>query len=155
MRQELLAPVLALGGYAELLLELARPAHRPDLLLIQQAITDLLALIDRVLPADGAGGPGADPEQESLLRHDLRNPLNAIKGYAELLLEDIEDQEDAALRPDLEKLLGETDSLLDGLERIVDFSGLSGSRVAAGSEANAAWSIAAGLMRSIRPLDAL
>ena len=39
------------------------------------------------------------------MRHDLRNPLNAIKGYAELLLEELDEQGGAPLRADLEALL--------------------------------------------------
>ena len=30
-------------------------------------------------------------ELQSKMRHDLRNPLNAIKGYAELLLEELDE----------------------------------------------------------------
>ncbi|MBL4905818.1 MAG: response regulator, partial [Sneathiella sp.] len=57
------------------------------------------------------------------LRHDLRNPLNAIKGYSEMLLEDLEERDDDILTQDLDKLLGEVNRLLAQLDSIVDFSG--------------------------------
>jgi class 3 adenylate cyclase len=56
------------------------------------------------------------------LLHDLRNPLNAIKGYGEMLLEDIVDAGAVSLRQDLERLLTEAARLLASLEWIVNFT---------------------------------
>ena len=129
MRQDLLSPVTALAGYADLLLEQAvlpsLAEYRDDLGRIREAVNDLTGLIDHVLPADGeAELPATDKvgDFESRLRHDLRNPLNAIKGYAELLQEEMS-EEAGSTQPDLERLLAETDTLLNQLDRIVDFSG--------------------------------
>ena len=85
----------------------------------------MLELIDRLLGVDGAAGhrSGVDfSELQAKLRHDLRNPLNAIKGYAELLLEEIDEIGAAPTRPDLEALLNEADGLLSRIDVIIDFS---------------------------------
>lgn len=66
----------------------------PDLQRILISAQELLELIDRLLGVDGAAGhpSGVDfSELQAKLRHDLRNPLNAIKGYAELLLEELDE----------------------------------------------------------------
>ena len=119
MRHELLAPVTALVGYSELLIEKARGLELedidPDLQRILISAQELLELIDRLLGVDGAARGPSDADLSELqakLRHDLRNPLNAIKGYAELLLEELDEVGAAATRPDLEALLSEADSLL-------------------------------------------
>ena len=46
------------------------------------------------------------------LRHDLRTPINHVIGYSELLLEDLEDGDEALIREDLEKILGSGRELL-------------------------------------------
>ena len=118
MRQDLLSPVAALAGYADLLRDQSQTPplqdFQEDVERIGAAVSDLTALIDRVLPAGGETelpAPDKVDDFESRLRHDLRNPLNAVKGYTELLLEEI-GEETGATQPDLEKLLIETDALL-------------------------------------------
>src|SRR5438128_7550791 len=94
LRQELLAPVNALLGYAEILHEEASRIGRPDILTdmnrILGAARDLAGKVDRLLDRDRAasrpGSTAATQEQE--MRHELRTPLNAIKGYGEMLRED-------------------------------------------------------------------
>ena len=159
MRHELLAPVTALVGYSELLIEKARGLELedidPDLQRILISAQELLDLIDRLLGVDGAAGDpsGVDfSELQAKLRHDLRNPLNAIKGYAELLLEELDEVGAAATRPDLEALLSEADSLLSRVDVIIDFSS---SRDAAlgDQERGAVTSMIANLVRTVRPIE--
>ena len=159
MRHELLAPVTALVGYSELLIEKARGLELedigPDLQRILISAQELLELIDRLLGVDGAAGDpsGVDfSELQAKLRHDLRNPLNAIKGYAELLLEELDEVGAAATRPDLEALLSEADSLLSRVDVIIDFSS---SRDAAlgDQERGAVTSMIANLVRTVRPIE--
>ena len=159
MRHELLAPVTALVGYSELLIEKARGLELedigPDLQRILISAQELLELIDRLLGVDGAAGhpSGVDfSELQAKLRHDLRNPLNAIKGYAELLLEELDEVGAAATRPDLEALLSEADSLLSRVDVIIDFSS---SRDAAlgDQERGAVTSMIANLVRTVRPIE--
>jgi adenylate cyclase len=129
VRQELLAPVNAIAGYADILRDeasrLELPALTPDIDRILTSAEALLSLVEGLLDA---GTTTARHEEESLsdyqqrLLHDLRNPLNAIKGYGEMLLEDIVDLTGVSLRQDLERLLTEVARLLASLEWIVSFT---------------------------------
>ena len=95
LRQELLSPVNALLGYAEILHEEASRNGRPDILpdmnRILGAARDLAGKVDRLVDGDRAKSPpgSAAATQEQELRHELRTPLNAIKGYGEMLREDV------------------------------------------------------------------
>jgi adenylate cyclase len=129
VRQELLAPVNAIAGYADIVRDeanrLGLPALMPDIDRILASAEALLSLVEGLLDAKTTT---ARHEVESLtdfqerLLHDLRNPLNAIKGYGEMLLEDTVDLDAASLRPDLERLLTEAARLLASLEWIVNFT---------------------------------
>ncbi|MAG96272.1 MAG: adenylate cyclase [Rhodospirillaceae bacterium] len=145
VRQALGAPVEALVGYGELICggladELAD--LKPDAERILSAARDLSGQVNRLLEDDTSQelfGSQSVGEAEKLLRHDLRTPINAIKGYGEMLLEDLEDMGEGVLRPDLEKLLAEADRLLGQLGSIVDFSrgdlGDAGARLGADAAA--------------------
>ena len=56
------------------------------------------------MPVDDAFG--------SRLRHDLRTPINAVKGYGEMLLEDAQGPAAAEFVDDLQKMLEATERLL-------------------------------------------
>ena len=128
LRQELLSPVNALLGYAEIMHEEASGAGRPDILpdmnRILGAARDLAGKVDRLVDGDRARSPpgsvAAAREQE--LRHELRTPLNAIKGYGEMLLEDAAHFPSDSLREDINRLLVAATDLLQRLDRIVRFS---------------------------------
>jgi adenylate cyclase len=162
IRQELLAPVSAIAGYADILRD---DAHRlglrealPDLDRILASAEALLNLVERLLDVDAAAAAAAsagrrgesDAAAQQRLRHDLRNPLNAIVGYGEMLLEDAGDA-GASLRPDLERLLAEASRLVAGLDGLVDFSGRD---EAGGDGGDPAGTMIADLLRTVRPLDA-
>jgi class 3 adenylate cyclase len=160
MRQELLAPVTALVGYGEILIEKTRGRGLedlgPDLQRILSSARELLALTDQLLDGSGVVGrpSGVDlDELQAQLRHDLRNPLNAIKGYAELLLEELDGADAALARPDLEAVLGEADTLLSRIDVIVDFSS-SGPNATLGKEVrDPVSSMVANLVRTVRPIE--
>jgi adenylate cyclase len=161
MRHELLAPVTALVGYAEMLIEKARGLELedigPDLQRILSSAQDLLELMDRLLDVTGGVGiqPGTDlGELQAKLRHDLRNPLNAIKGYAELLLEEGDDIGALITRPDLEALLCEADSLLSRIDVIIDFSSSTVDAALGEQERSAVAGMIANLVRTVRPIEA-
>jgi adenylate cyclase len=157
IRQELLAPVNAIAGYAAILseevLRLDLEGMAEDVGRIVAAAEALGTLVERLLDsgavAEAAAGHDAADLQEQL-RHDLRNPLNAIKGYGEMLLEDIEDLGGTALRPDLERLLLEAAQLLASLDVIVNFSRLEQDEAGA----DPASAMAASLVRTIGPRQA-
>lgn len=125
VRQELSAPVAAILGFAEMLLEdAARPAlaeFAADLRRIHDAGAQLEGFVNRLL----AGGEGwASMSEEAfraLIRHDLRNPINAVKGYAEMMLETAEERGLDEFAGDLRRLVAASDALLARIEEVVAF----------------------------------
>ena len=88
------------------------------------------------------------------MRHDLRNPLNAIKGYAELVLEELDEHGGAALRADLEACSANPRACLARIDVIVDFSrGADGAELA-GQDQGALASMVANLVRTVKPIEA-
>jgi serine phosphatase RsbU (regulator of sigma subunit) len=165
VRQELSAPATAIMGYAEMLMDDAVQAgsaqRTDDLKRILDASRALQQLILGVLdPA--AGRPvehSADlAEFRRTLRHDLRTPINAIKGYGEMLREDAADEGADAFVADLDKLLGEATLLLDRIDGLVTFSGgdapLSEGAGGATAEIAAPASLVEGLLEAVRPIAA-
>ena len=57
-------------------------------------------------------------------RHNLKNPVNAILGYSEMLIEDCEDEGLDHLVPDLQKLNTAGEQILDSIENIFNDSAL-------------------------------
>ena len=162
MRQELLAPVTAIVGYGEMLHEAATAGGLdemvPDLDRILAAANDLFAMVDRLLDEERSKVlfEGADvAAAQKTLRHDLRTPINAIKGYGEMLLEDLDDVGGAGLRDDFTTLLGETNRLLSQLNSIVDFSqAADGTETAAGAGDGGDWAaMFDDIAKSIRPVS--
>ncbi len=157
MRQELLAPVGAIVGYGEMVREAAAEnglqAIGEDLDRVVESAHALYGAVNKLLDKDAAdvlfAGKDTKVVQQTL-RHDLRTPINAIKGYGEMVLEDLEDLGGEALRPDLERLLDETNRLLSQLDGIIDFSRADG---AAPDETDTGATMFADLARSIRPID--
>lgn len=160
LRQELVAPVSAILGFGEMLhQDAARNGPEqavPDLERILTAARDLHAMVDRLLDKDLADSlfSGADEAAaQHKLRHDLRTPINAIKGYGEMLLEDLEDLGAERLRGDFDVLLDQANRLLSQIDTIVDFS-RAGSATPAATPCGPAEAAAmfAGLVESIRPV---
>lgn len=114
LRQEVQAPANAVTDFLDIIIEDARRLEMDhlisDLDRMRTASIHLNAFVKSIIE-------NASPEGEALeafhgrLRHDLRNPLNAIKGYSELLLEDVEG-ENHPLRGDLVRLKEAADQLL-------------------------------------------
>ena len=163
MRQELSAPAIAILGYAEMLVDDAVQADRrqsiDDLQRILEASRNLHRLILSLLdPATihQAGGSADLAEYRRTLRHDLRTPINAIKGYGEMLREDAADGGADALVADLDKLLGEAALLLDRIDGLVMFSGsdapISDDTSAADTEAGVPARMVESLLKAVRPI---
>ena len=71
-------------------------------------------------------GAGADADEEidpRKLRHDLRTPINAVKGYGEMLIEDAASAGHETFVADLAQLLTAADGMLARIDALVDFSG--------------------------------
>ena len=128
VRHELRTPLNAIIGYSELLLEDSQEAGHsdfvPDLQKIREAGRLLLAVIDQALtPAAGEARLSVDSDGlGSTVRHDLRTPLNAIIGYSELLLEDAQNRGLDALVPELQKIHGAGQDLLDRIDDLFRFT---------------------------------
>lgn len=125
LRQEFVAPAAAIVGFADIVIEDAEQAglteYRADLDRIRSAGVSLQGLLDEVLRQSGT----ADDidAYRSKLRHDLRTPINAVKGYGEMIVEDARDSGHDSLLPDLEKLLAAADGMLERIDALVAFSG--------------------------------
>jgi signal transduction histidine kinase len=129
VRQELSAPATAIMGYAEMLMDDAVQVQCAQLTDDLQRILDasrtlhslILSLLDTAtiqridVNADLA-------EFYRTLRHDLRTPLNTIKGYGEMLREDASDGNAETFGADLDKLLAEVNLLLGRIDGLVMYS---------------------------------
>jgi signal transduction histidine kinase len=114
VRQELSAPAAAIMGYAEMLTDDAEQTdsgqRTEDLQRILDASRTLHRLILSLLDPATVHRPDGSAdlaEYRRTLRHDLRTPINAIKGYGEMLREDAADGGAETFVTDLDKLLGE------------------------------------------------
>ena len=142
LRQEAGAPVAAMIGFIDILLDDARAqalGHvAGDLVRMREAAGQLSTLIDNVV----MHGAAADAQHRFSLRHEIRTPLNAIKGYGELLVEEASETGANALLADLGQVLGFVDRLMAEIDRTAELVGASAS------------DIVGNLLQRIRPLGA-
>jgi len=93
LRQEFVAPAAAIVGFAEIALDeidrLGLQDYRGDLERIVNAGFSLQALLNDVLSQ--TGDLDDIDGYRAQLRHDLRTPINAVKGYGEMIVEDATD----------------------------------------------------------------
>ena len=135
VRQDFSAPVGAILGYAEILIEdaprLGLERFTDDLGKMYQAGLDLQRLtqdlLDPGVVTSRSGDSGYD-EFKSKLRHDLRTPLTALKGYGEMLLEDAPASADSFV-DDLQKILNAAKRLLARVDSLVEFASRESSEV--------------------------
>jgi class 3 adenylate cyclase len=123
LRQEFTAPAAAIVGYVDILIEdakrLSLNSYLPDLERIQSAGHALHSLLQSVLAHEHSDDSVIF--EPSKLRHDLRTPINAIKGYGEMLVEDASGDGHDMLLADLGKLLTAADGVLRLIDALVDF----------------------------------
>jgi adenylate cyclase len=119
--QELGAPVAGIIGFIDILLEDARRYGLDDTVAdlerMRLAAVQLKGLIEEIIGGAVAGGL----EHRDQLRHELRTPLSAIKGYGEMLVEQAREDGHEPLLLDLAKVLDLTDHLLGQIDRIAEF----------------------------------
>lgn len=165
VRQELSAPAIAIMGYAEILMDDAVQANGGQLTDDLQRILDASRTLHRLIlslldPATihRADGSADLAEYRRTLRHDLRTPINAIKGYGEMLREDAAEGGAEAFVADLDKLLGEATLLLDRIDGLVTFSGgdapPSDGTDPAVTEIPAPANMVESLLKAVRPITA-
>jgi len=122
LRRELEAQAERIAGAAEAARAAAggRPDALDDLERVREAAlalaTEAAAVLDAARTRAEAGRTPEDAEC-ARWRHDLRTPVNAIRGYTEMVLEDTEPRAHALRRP-LVQILEDTDRLLALVERI-------------------------------------
>lgn len=160
VRQELLAPVGAIIGYATMLVEEVESSDlayfRGDALRLKLAASSLYELVDKLIEGPFAHQAMLDGDLDTvqaMLRHDLRNPLSAVKGYSEFLLEDCAKEGAENLRPELESLLSETERLLVSIDQIVDFADAEGQARKRAAQSGSLSAVVSDLARTVRPLD--
>ena len=107
LRQEVQAPAAAVSDFLDIIIEDARRLKLDhvlaDLERMRSASIQLTTFVKSVT-TDGSSAQGQAENFEAFqrrLRHDLRSPLNVIKGYSELLIEDLEADDNRPLREDL------------------------------------------------------
>ena len=119
LREQLLVPANAILAYGQLLADQA-PRGSREAGYVARIVASARQVTERLAVAGAA--LGAAEEDNALLRrlrHDLRSPLGAIKGFAELLLEDR-----APLpREDLARLVQRVAEILDGVDELAAGTG--------------------------------
>jgi len=118
MGHDLLTPTSTIIAYTEMLLEYADKEDSfeefiSDLNKMLTAGEQLSTLITQLFSEDTSRHGEIDFEAlTSTIRHDLRTPINAIIGYGEMLLEDIEEDVHPEASVDLKKILTSARRLL-------------------------------------------
>jgi adenylate cyclase len=119
VQQEFGASIAAIVGFLDFLIEDARKQGHadfvPDLERMRAAGAQLSALIVQAVEPSLR-----DADAIARFRHEFRTPLNAIKGYGELLVEEIGESGSKTLLTDLGKVLDLADRLLGEIDRIVE-----------------------------------
>ena len=129
VRQEFGAPITTIVGLTEILIEDARrngdESYVSDFDRIRSAGLSLQEQLGSLvnLATQGSLGNVQDPaEFKSRLRHNLRTPLNAVKGYGELIVEDARDSGRVEVLVDVGKILAAAEELLAQIDRLVDLT---------------------------------
>ena len=146
--QRLVGPTQALLGFQELIVERVREAGPvealPDLERVLVAAQRLESLVASLI--DGSAKPVEGDAAEAELRHDLRTPINAILGYAEMVVEEVGAELPPQVGRDLATVQSQARALLERIDLLV--SQVRSDRPAFGADA-ADLTIAAQIARTI------
>lgn len=119
VRHELRTPINGIIGYSEMLLDDAHEegdaAAASDLARIVQCGREILAVVERSLDADRISREhGRDlASYGEQIRADLRDPLSAVNGYTEMLIEESSEHGRSARVADLQRVQAAARQLLD------------------------------------------
>jgi adenylate cyclase len=126
VRQEFGTPIEVIIGITEILIEDARRDHDDtlisDLARIRSSGLLLQDELGRVVNLALQGSFAIDDDFtkfKSRLRHDLRTPLNAVKGYSELIMEEARDSGRDQLHADASKISAAAGQLLGQVDTLV------------------------------------
>jgi signal transduction histidine kinase len=97
----------------------------------QRELSSLVATADNMINLTAAAQQATTAKAEFIasMSHELRTPLNAVIGYSELLLEDIDEKEDAVFARDMERIHGAGIYLLRLVDDVLDFSKLEAGKM--------------------------
>jgi signal transduction histidine kinase len=158
LRQEVQAPAAAIADFLDMIIEDARRLKLDpvlaDLDRMRSASIQLTTFVKSVT-ADGSSARGQGEDFEAFhrrIRHDLRLPLNIIKGYSELLIEDMETGTEHPLREDLIKLRESADQLLAHIAALVTLRSEE-TRAEDVSSREQEASFVADVLRTVQPLQ--
>jgi adenylate cyclase len=163
VRQEFEAPSATIIGLTEILMDDARQSGDESLLSdlnrIHSAGVQLQEQLSRLinLATRGSFEAGGDVVAfKAKLRHDLRTPLNAVKGYSELVLEEARDTHRGDLLVDVEKVRRAAEQLLAQIDNLVSLTDGSGPDVSEASQLVGTISrdLVSQVMQSIQPITA-
>ncbi len=122
IQHELRSPILNIIGYARVLRDESSKVYENDLGEILKACNSLLGHVDDFLehgprPRPSSAGPDG-PDTLTILRHDLRGPVNIIRGYVEFLLETATSRQETRVERDLRRIYRLTESMLGMINRL-------------------------------------
>jgi DNA-binding response OmpR family regulator/signal transduction histidine kinase len=155
VRHELKTPIGAILGYSEMLIEDAQGSRAgavEDLGRIRRAGEELLSQVEQILdPAKAETEERKIEDFAAEIEAELRTPVTAVIGYAELLIETLQESGADEMVPDLERIRQAANRLLELSGDIIQLATAADLRAPTLSEASA---IATGVLSKIRPLDA-
>jgi len=128
MGEDLQTPANSIAVHTQMLVKYAQQHTQfedfvPDLFKMQKAAEQLSVLIAQLF--DKHNTPDGKINHSvftSTIRHDLRTPINAIIGYSEMLLEDIDTASEPQFTADLEKNLNSARKLLTLIGDLIYFA---------------------------------
>ena len=111
--------------------------------------------LGRLVSLATQGSLGTGDKSTSLrttLRHDLRTPLNAVKGYAELIMEDARENGREDLLGDIAKIMAAADQLLGQIDNLIGMTDTGSPDPASTPLAGVSRDLVGEIMRSIQPI---
>jgi adenylate cyclase len=158
-RQEFAAPIATILELTEILIEDARRGEENSLIAdLERIYSAGLLLREQLgrlvsLATQGSLGTGDDSAAfRTTLRHDLRTPLNAVKGYSELIMEEARDAGREDLLGDIAKIMAAAQQLLGQVDNLVGLTDTRGLEPFTPSPLAESRDLVGEIMRSIQPI---
>jgi adenylate cyclase len=159
VRQEFGAPIATIMGLTEILIEDARCSEdaslASDLDRIHSAGRLLQEQLERLVSLATKGGLGVGDDSAAFittLRHDLRTPLNAVKGYSELIMDEARDNGREDLLTDIAKVVAAAEQLLGQVDRLIGLTEEVKSSDTSQVAGTPSRDLVGEIMRSIQPI---